>query len=64
MMTVFEIIDTLRCNGLNYRQTAEWLIKKGYAENAAEVEVLMSELEHQRSNYLPNLLHKGFNKCP
>lgn len=60
-MTVFEIIDTLRCNGLNYRQTAEWLIEKGYAENAAEVEVLMSELEHQRSNHVPSFLHRRCN---
>jgi len=60
-ITVFEIIDTLRCNGLNYRQTAEWLIEKGYAENAAEVEVLMSELEHQRSSHVPSLLHRRFN---
>ena len=60
-MTVFEIIDTLRCNGLNYRQTAEWLIEKGYAENAAEVEVLMSELEHQRSSHVPSLLPRRRN---
>ena len=47
-MTVFEIIESLRFKGLNYNQTVEWLIKKGYAENAAEVEELMSELEHQK----------------